>query len=84
MRSFELYGTVRAIVSICDSINYITSTEDLIEVFKLVNNYLDPEGIFIFDLNTIYKYSQIGDRTIAENRKESSFIWENTFLQTLI
>ncbi len=79
MRSFELYGTVRAIVSICDSINYITSTEDLIEVFKLVNNYLDPEGIFIFDLNTIYKYSQIGDRTIAENRKESSFIWENTF-----
>lgn len=81
MRSFELYGTVRAIVSICDSINYITSLEDLIKVFKLVNNYLDPEGIFIFDLNTIYKYTQIGDRTIAENRKESSFIWENTFFK---
>lgn len=79
MRSFELYGTVRAVVSICDSINYITSIDDLVKVFSLVNNYLDPNGIFIFDLNTIYKYTQIGDCTIAENRNESSFIWENTF-----
>ena len=55
MREFELYGTVKAIVSICDSMNYITEDEDLLEVFKLVNNYLDPEGVFIFDLNTSSK-----------------------------
>ena len=42
MREFELYGTVKAVVSICDSINYITEEEDLQEVFRLVNNYLDP------------------------------------------
>ena len=41
MRSFELYGTCRAIISRCDSINYITSYEDLVQVFRLVNNYLD-------------------------------------------
>ena len=58
MREFELYGTVRAIVSICDSMNYITEPEDLKEVFKLVNNYLDPEGVFIFDMNTCYKYEK--------------------------
>lgn len=58
MREFELYGTVKAIVSICDSMNYITEDEDLLEVFKLVNNYLDPEGVFIFDLNTVYKYEK--------------------------
>lgn len=79
MRDFELYGTVAATVSICDSMNYITSYEELVQVFKLVNNYLDPNGIFIFDLNTKYKYEQIGDRTIAENRENASFIWENTF-----
>lgn len=79
MRSFELYGTVAAIVSICDSMNYITEYEDLIKVFKLANNYLDPKGLFIFDLNTIYKYRQMGDCTIAENRENGSFIWENTF-----
>ena len=38
MREFELYGTVKAIVSICDSVNYVTEEEDLLEVFKLVNN----------------------------------------------
>ena len=71
MREFELYGTVAAVVSVCDSVNYITEPEDLRDVFKLVNNYLDPNGLFIFDFNTEYKYSQvIGDAVIAENRDE--------------
>ena len=35
MREFELYGTVRAIVCICDSINYLESEEDLLEVLRL-------------------------------------------------
>ena len=81
MREFELYGTVRGIVSICDSINYITEEDDLLQVFKLVNNYLDIGGLFIFDLNTEYKYRQIGDATIAENREEGSFIWENNYYE---
>lgn len=80
MRSFELYGTVRAAVSICDSMNYILDEDDLYQVFKLVNNYLDPGGIFIFDLNTVYKYQEIlGEQTIAEDREECSFIWDNYY-----
>ena len=80
MREFELYGTVAAIVSICDSMNYLAEYEDLVQTLKLANNYLDPQGIFIFDLNTLYKYREIiGDRTIAESRDECSFIWDNAF-----
>lgn len=80
MREFELYGTVRAVVSICDSINYIIEDEELEQVFRLVNNYLDPKGIFIFDLNTVYKYRELlGETTISENREEGSFIWDNFF-----
>lgn len=80
MREFELYGTVRAVVSICDSMNYLLEYEDLVQVFSLVNNYLDPGGVFVFDLNTPYKYREIlGEQTIAENRDEGSFIWENYF-----
>lgn len=80
MRSLELYGTVRAVVSVCDSMNYILREDELREVFRLVNNYLDPRGIFIFDLNTVYKYRELlGDATIAENREEGSFIWENYY-----
>ena len=59
MREFELYGTVAAAVSICDSMNYILEYDELVQVFKLVNNYLDPNGLFIFDLNTIHKYENI-------------------------
>ena len=80
MREIELYGTVGAVISVCDSLNYLLEEEDLVETFRLVNNYLDPKGIFIFDFNTVYKYSQvIGDTTIAENREECSFIWENYY-----
>ena len=81
MREFELYGTVRAVISVCDSLNYILDTEDLTQVFRLVNNYLDPGGVFIFDLNTEYKYSQMGDETIAENREDGSFIWDNYYYE---
>lgn len=80
MRSFELYGTVSAVVSICDSMNYMTSEEDLLQVFRLVNNYLEKDGVFIFDMNTEYKYKELmGDTTIAENREDVSFIWENLY-----
>lgn len=80
MRSFELYGTVSAVVSICDSMNYIMEEEDLVQVFKLVNNYLEPHGIFIFDMNTEYKYEKIlANNTIAENREKGSFIWDNYY-----
>lgn len=80
MREFELYGTVKAVVSICDSMNYMMEYEDLVQVLRLANNYLDPGGVFIFDLNTIYKYRDtMGETTIAENREEGSFIWENYY-----
>lgn len=82
MREFELYGTVRAVISICDSLNYITEEAELEEVFRLVNNYLDPEGVFIFDFNTVYKYREIlGDQTIAESREDCSFIWDNYYYE---
>ena len=80
MREFELYGTVKAVVSLCDSMNYILEEEELLQVFRLVNNYLDPGGVFIFDLNTAYKYREVlGEQTIAENREDASFIWDNYY-----
>ncbi len=80
MREFELYGTVKAVISLCDSVNYITEPEDLLQVFKLVNNYLDPKGIFIFDFHPRYYYKAIvADATIAEDRDGISFIWDNFY-----
>ena len=82
MTEFELYGTVNAIISICDCMNYILAENELLKVFKLANNYLEKDGIFIFDMNTEYKYKEIlDDNVIAENRDEGSFIWENTYYE---
>ncbi|MBQ7469131.1 MAG: class I SAM-dependent methyltransferase [Pseudobutyrivibrio sp.] len=79
MREFELYGTVGAVVSLCDSINYLRDTHELLKVCKLANNYLDPKGLFIFDVKTEHYYRELGCNTIAENRQEGSFIWENEY-----
>lgn len=80
MRELSLYSTVGTVVCVCDSLNYILEEDELLECFLLVNNYLYPGGIFIFDFNTVYKYQNvIGDTTIAENRENCSFIWENFY-----
>ena len=80
MREFELYGTVRAIVSMCDCMNYILEPDELLTVFELAHNYLDWDGLFIFDMNTPFKYAELlADNTFAENREDCSFIWENEY-----
>lgn len=80
MRELSLYSTVGTVISVCDSVNYILEEEELVQVFSLVNNYLFPGGIFIFDFNTDYKYREIiGETVIAENREDCSFIWENYY-----
>ena len=82
MRELELYGSVKAVVSVCDSVNYILETSELEKVFRRVNYYLDPGGLFIFDFNTDYKYREvIGNQTIGENREDKSFIWENYYYE---
>ena len=80
MRELDLYCTAGTIVSVCDSINYLIEDEDVLETFRLVNNFLYPKGLFIFDFNTVHKYRDIiGEATIAENREDCSFIWDNYY-----
>lgn len=80
MRELELYCTVGTVICVCDSINYVLEDEEVIETFSRVNNYLFPKGLFVFDFNTTYKYGEIiGDTTIAENREDCSFIWDNYY-----
>ncbi len=59
MRTFELYGTVGAVTCCLDSLNYLLSPEDLSACFATVHNYLDPNGLFLFDMNTPYKFTNV-------------------------
>ncbi len=80
MRSFELYGTVGAVVCCLDSINYLTTRNGLSKCFSLVHNYLDPDGIFIFDVNTPYKFEHVyGDNHYVLEDEGIYCGWQNFY-----
>lgn len=80
MQELTLHQEVRAVYSACDCVNYVLQEEELLSVFVRVYRCLAPHGLFLFDMNTPYKYRELlGDNTFAENRSEGSFIWENYY-----
>ena len=80
MREFELYGTVDAVVCCLDCINHLENEDDLDSCFKLVHNYLIPDGIFIFDINARYKFENIyADNTFSMEEDGGVCIWENYY-----
>ncbi len=79
IRCFELYGTVDLITCTCDSINYILSEDEVATIFSLVRNYLNPNGLFIFDINTTCHYESVDGQTYALHDERSAVIWENSY-----
>ena len=80
MRSFELYGTVDACVSTLDSINYLTKLSDVEKCFKLVHNYLIPDGIFIFDMNTPHRFKNVYAQNDFVLENDTSLLaWQNDY-----
>ena len=80
MTEFELYGTVDAIVCALDGINYLTEDGQLEAVFRLAENYLNPGGVMIFDLNTEYKLKNIlGGHTFVNEEKGIYYVWQNEY-----
>lgn len=78
MTEFELYGTVDAIVSALDSINYLYGYDELFKVLKLAQNYLNYDGLFIFDINSEYKLTEIlGNNTFVYEFDDIFYTWEN-------
>lgn len=82
MEAMELDAPVDAIISVCDSVNYLLQEEAMISLFSRVKEYLKPGGYFIFDLKTAYCYRNIiGNQTWVEQDEEVSYIWENYFYE---
>ncbi len=85
MRDFELYGTVGAVTCCLDSINYLLSESDLDKCFACVHNYLDPDGLFLFDVNSPYKFETVyGDNSfimedVDEEGRKRFCGWQNEF-----
>ena len=79
----DLYGTAHAFVSVCDVMNYILEKESLQKVFERVFLFLNPGGVFIFDMNTLYKYrDKMGGKIFSgTGANGESYVWKNKFCE---
>ena len=77
----DLYGTAHAIVSVCDVMNYILDEKSLQRVFERAHLFLEPGGVFIFDMNTIYKYrDKMKDQVFTgSGLNGEAYMWKNKF-----
>ncbi len=80
MQEFELYGTVDVILCLLDSVNYLLDKEELEQCLHWVQNYLNPGGLFIFDINTKYKLETLLPGNIFTDEVEGAYYtWENAY-----
>ena len=78
--SLDLYGTVGAAVCCLDSINYLTDDGDLCKCFEKVHLFLEPDGLFIFDVNTPRKFAEVYGGNAYVFEEEGRFtVWQNDF-----
>ena len=77
---FELYGTVELCVSCLDTVNHLTSPQELKKCLSLVHNYLVPDGLFLFDINGKRKFEEIyADNSYVMEEGNSVCVWQNSY-----
>lgn len=77
--SLDLYGTVDCAVSTLDTVNHIEGIEKVKETFKRISLFMNMGGVFIFDINTVFKHNEIlGDNTFVYDTDDVYCVWQNT------
>ncbi|MBP3436079.1 MAG: methyltransferase domain-containing protein [Clostridia bacterium] len=81
MREMDLYGTVDGAVCILDSLNHLCRTADIAQVFRRTRLFVEPGGLFIFDVNTPYKHREVlADRSFVVEEEGVLCVWRNRYL----
>ena len=80
MCELDLYGTVDAAVCSLDSINHLTEEEDVDDAFFSIGQFIRPGGLFVFDVNTVYKHKEVlaGQTFVYEDTDEKFLVWQNS------
>lgn len=80
MQELDLYGTVDAAVCSLDSINHLTDEKDVKRTFERLRLFVAPGGVFIFDVNTVYKHKNVlGDNAFVYEYPDVFCVWQNSF-----
>lgn len=78
MREIDMFGTIDVTVCALDSLNHLPSLSDVERVFERVSLFAQPGGLFLFDMNTVYKHREIlRNSTFVYDTEEVFCVWEN-------
>lgn len=82
MEALNLYGNIDTCICSLDSINHLTSRNAVIDTFKGISKYLSPNGLFMFDANTVYKHKYIlGDNCYIYDTEKVFCAWQNNYYE---
>lgn len=82
MGGLDLYGTVDAVICALDSVNHLPGESAVQKTFENASLFLNPGGLFIFDVNTAFKHREIlGCNTFIYDTDEVFCVWQNMLCQ---
>lgn len=80
MQSLDMFGTIDAAICTLDSINHLKTKKDVKKAIERVSLFLNPKGLFLFDVNTLYKHREIlGNNTFVYDTDSVYCVWQNNF-----
>lgn len=79
MQGLDLYGTVDATVCCLDGINYLPDINEVAKAFRRVHLFLNPGGIFIFDVNTPFKLRNLDGQVFLDEQEGLYCVWRADF-----
>lgn len=78
MQNLNLYGTINTCICTLDSINHMTRVEDVRKAFDRVGLFMDNDGLFVFDVNTVYKHQKVlADNAFVIENDNVYCVWQN-------
>ncbi len=81
MRKLDMFGSMDVTICALDSINHLANLNDVRKVFSNIALFSEPDGLFIFDVNTLYKHRNIlANNTFTYETDEVYCVWENTLV----
>lgn len=79
MEELDLYGTIQAVLCCLDSVNYVTDPAVLREAFRRVALFLEPDGVFVFDVNTRRKFERMNGEVYVREDEDVYCAWQVAF-----
>lgn len=80
MTNLDMFGTIDVTICALDSLNHLSTLDDVRRTFERVSLFCEPGGLFIFDVNTPYKHRNIlRNNTFIYDLEDVYCVWQNSF-----